>query len=145
MLSKKRYYSWIIHEQKQAHHSPSSLVRIPLATPSADSYRYVVDPPTVRTSLLHDSHPWDWLFGFNSNPTEFWLCDAPAPSLPNFHHYHSFIIIMSNIHGLFSKRDDEHDQNDDPDNLRYVGGVSARGGGRWACFAFSELSFCLVW
>ena len=36
---------------------------------------------------------------------------------------------MSNVHGLHSNRDDESDDSDNKDN-RYVGGVSARGGGR---------------
>lgn len=35
---------------------------------------------------------------------------------------------MSNVHGLHSNRDDESDDSDNKDN-RYVGGVSARGGG----------------
>lgn len=43
---------------------------------------------------------------------------------------------MANIHGLFSnrgKRDDENDDDDDDDaNNRYVGGIGARGGGRYS-------------
>lgn len=35
-----------------------------------------------------------------------------------------------NVHGLFSNRDNESSDDSDNDNNRYVGGVSARGGGR---------------
>lgn len=35
---------------------------------------------------------------------------------------------MSNVHGLFSNRDNDSDDNDSSNN-RYVGGISARGGG----------------
>lgn len=41
---------------------------------------------------------------------------------------------MANVHGLFSnrgKRDDENDDDDDEANNRYVGGIGARGGGRY--------------
>lgn len=36
---------------------------------------------------------------------------------------------MANVHGLFSNKDDKEDDEDDNTNNRYVGGVSARGGG----------------
>jgi len=36
---------------------------------------------------------------------------------------------MSNVHGIFSNRDEDSDDSDDNPNNRYVGGVSARGGG----------------
>lgn len=36
---------------------------------------------------------------------------------------------MSNVHGLFSNRDDDSDSSDDETNNRYVGGVDGRGGG----------------
>ena len=44
---------------------------------------------------------------------------------------------MANIHGLFSnrgKKDDANNDDDDDDdaNNRYVGGIGARGGGRYA-------------
>ena len=46
-----------------------------------------------------------------------------------------YISDMANVHGLFSnrgKRDDENDDDDDDDaNNRYVGGIGARGGGRY--------------
>ena len=41
---------------------------------------------------------------------------------------------MANVHGLFSNRggkDDENDDDDDDANNRYVGGIGARGGGRY--------------
>ena len=41
---------------------------------------------------------------------------------------------MANVHGLFSnrgKKDDENDDDDDDTNNRYVGGIGARGGGRY--------------
>jgi hypothetical protein len=40
---------------------------------------------------------------------------------------------MSNIHGLSSLNNNRNDRNDDDnedENNRYVGGISARGGGR---------------
>ena len=37
---------------------------------------------------------------------------------------------MSNVHGLFSNRNDDSDDSDN-ENRRYVGGVSSRGGGRY--------------
>ena len=43
---------------------------------------------------------------------------------------------MSNVHGLFSKKKDDDDDNDDVDesNNRYVGGIGARGGGRYVFY-----------
>lgn len=38
---------------------------------------------------------------------------------------------MSNVHGLYSNRNDESSDDSENENSRYVGGVSARGGGRW--------------
>lgn len=51
---------------------------------------------------------------------------------------------MSNVHGLFSnKNKDEEDNDDDDDNNRYVGGIGARGGGRYVRCFFSDLpSLC---
>lgn len=52
---------------------------------------------------------------------------------------------MSNVHGLYSNRNDESSDDSENENSRYVGGVSARGGGRWektmlhikiTCFSF---------
>ena len=48
---------------------------------------------------------------------------------------------MANIHGLYSNNTNrqESDDSDDEHNERYVGGVSARGGGRYVfplCFFF---------
>ena len=47
---------------------------------------------------------------------------------------------MANVHGLFSnrgKKDDENDDDDDDTNNRYVGGIGARGGGRYECIVLS--------
>jgi len=40
---------------------------------------------------------------------------------------------MSNVHGLFSKRNDDNDNDDEEDhsNDRFVGGIGDRGGGRY--------------
>ena len=49
---------------------------------------------------------------------------------------------MSNVHGLFSgnnKKDDDDDKDDS--NNRYVGGIGARGGGRYARYAPSIIRF----
>ena len=47
---------------------------------------------------------------------------------------------MANIHGLYSNNNNrqESDDSDDEHNERYVGGVSARGGGR---YVFSSFQF----
>jgi hypothetical protein len=37
---------------------------------------------------------------------------------------------MPNIHSLFSNRDSDDDDSHGDENNRYVGGISARGGGR---------------
>lgn len=37
---------------------------------------------------------------------------------------------MPNIHSLFSNRDNDDDDSSEDENNRYVGGISARGGGR---------------
>ena len=37
---------------------------------------------------------------------------------------------MVNVHGLFSGRNDDDDSEDEREN-RFVGGISARGGGRY--------------
>lgn len=47
---------------------------------------------------------------------------------------------MANVHGLFSnrgKKDDENDDDDDDTNNRYVGGIGARGGGRYECIVLN--------
>jgi hypothetical protein len=38
---------------------------------------------------------------------------------------------MSNVHGLYSNKKDDDDEEDESNN-RYVGGIGARGGGRYA-------------
>jgi hypothetical protein len=38
---------------------------------------------------------------------------------------------MSNVHGLFSNRNDDDDSSDEETNNRFVGGIDARGGGRY--------------
>jgi hypothetical protein len=61
-------------------------------------------------------------------------------------------VVMANIHGLFSnrgKRDDENDDDDDDANNRYVGGIGARGGGRYddsmfACFRIMRTEYLVV-
>jgi hypothetical protein len=37
---------------------------------------------------------------------------------------------MPNVHSLFSNRDNDDDDSSEDENNRYVGGISARGGGR---------------
>jgi hypothetical protein len=48
---------------------------------------------------------------------------------------------MANVHGLFSnrgKRDDDNDDDDDEANNRYVGGIGARGGGRYDAHMYMQ-------
>jgi len=47
---------------------------------------------------------------------------------------------MSNVHGLFSNRDDDSDSSDDETNNRYVGGVDGRGGGRYGIAPYIHIS-----
>ena len=51
---------------------------------------------------------------------------------------------MANVHGLFSnrgKKDDDNDDDDDDANNRYVGGIGARGGGRYVRFMLTAHIF----
>lgn len=48
---------------------------------------------------------------------------------------------MSNVHGLFSNRDNNDSDDNDSSNNRYVGGVSARGGGR-CVLCYSSIVVC---
>jgi hypothetical protein len=40
---------------------------------------------------------------------------------------------MSNIRGLYDDKKDDKDDDEDQSNNRFVGGISARGGGRYVC------------
>ena len=58
---------------------------------------------------------------------------------------------MSNVHGLFSgnNKKDSDDEDKDDSNNRYVGGIGARGGGRYDtirydCFVLLALS-AILW
>jgi hypothetical protein len=42
---------------------------------------------------------------------------------------------MANVHGLYSNKKDDSDDDDSREN-RYVGGVDSRGGGRYVSFVF---------
>jgi hypothetical protein len=48
---------------------------------------------------------------------------------------------MANVHGLFSNKDDDDNDDDDDSNNRYVGGIGARGGGRYVHERFYSPSY----
>lgn len=52
---------------------------------------------------------------------------------------------MANVHGLFSGRNDDDDSEDEREN-RFVGGISARGGGRYVvlCDTMTKNSFAVA-
>ena len=41
---------------------------------------------------------------------------------------------MANVHGLYSNKKDDSDDEKDESNNRYVGGIGDHGGGRWVSF-----------
>ncbi len=52
---------------------------------------------------------------------------------------------MSNIHGLYTKKEQDSSDDDDDDgtNNRYVGGIDARGGGRYVELSFFQFEATL--
>ena len=51
---------------------------------------------------------------------------------------------MANVHGLFSGDNKKDEDDEDSSNNRYVGGIGARGGGRWVIMDFLFVS-CQWW